>query len=90
MKAVIKVQNLRCGGCAKTIHDKLNKLNGISEVVIQIEEQKISFNATTGNAVQKALETLIQLGYPKATTDNSITLKARSVLSCASGKILKL
>lgn len=89
MKTVIQVQNLRCGGCAKTIHDKLNKLKGISEVVIEIEEQKISFNASFSNAIQQALEILTQLGYPEVTTNNSLTLKTKSVLSCASGKILK-
>lgn len=89
MKTVILVQNLRCGGCAKTIKDKLNKLDGISDVVVDIEKHKVSFIATTENVVQNVSRILTQLGYPEAKADNSITLKARSVLSCASGKMLK-
>ena len=43
MKTTIEVQNLKCGGCAKTITNKLTGLKNINEVAIDVDASLISF-----------------------------------------------
>ena len=44
MKSSIIVQNLKCNGCANTITNSLSSLPNISEIEVDVEESKISFN----------------------------------------------
>ena len=44
MKTSITVQNLKCGGCAKTITSKLSTIENISNLMVDIEGSKVSFN----------------------------------------------
>ncbi|AJR04424.1 heavy-metal-associated domain-containing protein [Siansivirga zeaxanthinifaciens] len=86
MKTSILVQNIKCGGCAKTILNKLSEMDSISEITINIEENKVSFNPNTELDILLVKETLKSLGYPSFTDTNNITSKAKSLVSCALGK----
>ena len=89
MKTSIIVQNLKCGGCAHTIITKLLEIKNISDINIDIEERKVAFkyiNEADAFAVKDKLKTL---GYPSADDDNNLVSKAKSFVSCATGKMLK-
>lgn len=83
----IKVANIKCGGCAKTIQNSLKKA-GFSEISINIQDQEVSFR---GEDKARALRILSGLGYPQTTTAEagSLLKKARSYFSCAIGKLPK-
>lgn len=93
MESRIKVENIRCGGCANSIRKKLSKDTRIDSVEVDIEQQIViihtknnDLNAIKVNAVQK----LLHLGYPeKGSVEGLQALKgkAKSVVSCAIGKV---
>ena len=89
MKTSITVQNLKCGGCARTITTKLTELGSISDIDINVEDSKISFSYSNDSDLIAIKEKLKNLGYPSIDDANSITSKAKSFVSCATGKFSK-
>ena len=89
MKTNIIVQNLKCSGCANTIITKLSEINNISDVNVNIQESKISFNYNDETDAFSVKEKLRTLGYPSIEDENSIVSKAKSFVSCATGKMSK-
>lgn len=43
MKTIVHIQNLKCGGCANTISKKLNALDDVSDVSIEVEDNSVTF-----------------------------------------------
>lgn len=76
MKKTIEVQNLKCGGCANTIITKLEVMDTITEVSINVETSKVNFNYTSTNNLVLAENKPIQLGYPPIVLDKPLTAKA--------------
>ena len=44
MKTTIKIQNLKCGGCANSITKKLSKISSISNVKVNVEETEVELH----------------------------------------------
>lgn len=89
MKTSILVQNLKCGGCAKTITSKLSDIKTISDVRVDVESSAVSFLYENINDALEVKSKLKALGYPSIDDRNSLTSKAKSFVSCATGKISK-
>jgi copper chaperone CopZ len=88
MKTInISVQNIKCGGCANTITKKLQTIAGLSNIVIDVPEQVVSFDCLQEATVDVAKDTLKQLGYPEVGESNGLGSKAKSFVSCAVGKM---
>lgn len=87
MKTTIIVQNLRCGGCANTITSKLSTIENISDIQVDIENSAISFSATNTESALEVKQKLKALGYPSIEDANGMLSKAKSLVSCASGKM---
>ena len=87
MNTSILVQNLKCGGCAKTITDKLSEIDNITDIVIDVDESKVSFNYLDQSDLEGVKNKLSTLGYPSIDDNNSVLSKAKSFVSCASGKL---
>ena len=86
MKNKIFVQNLKCGGCANTITNKLTEIEGVSEIQVSVEESLVTLNCTD-SILEKVKETLKKSGYPEDGEANSLSSKAKSYVSCAIGKM---
>ncbi len=89
MRTSIIVQNLKCGGCAKTITDKLSDIQNINDIDVDIDHATISFTASKPEIALEVKRRLKSLGYPTENDANGAFLKAKSFMSCATGKILK-
>jgi len=89
MNTSIVVQNLKCGGCANTISTKLSTITNISNLQIDLDQSKLSFNYLNEGDLLQVKEKLKQLGYPTIEDSNSSVLKAKSFVSCATGKLSK-
>lgn len=87
MKASIIVQNLKCGGCAKTIINKLSDLPYISGVEVDTETSQVSFKCNTSDDALGVKNQLKLLGYPSVEENNATLTKAKSFISCARGKM---
>lgn len=87
MKTTLKIQNLKCGGCANTIITKLSELDQLSEINVDNENDSVSFNYLTEEDFTEAKTLLAKLGYPTVGEKNALTTKAKSFVSCAVGRI---
>jgi len=89
MKTAIFDQNLKCGGCAHTISNKLSGIKGISHLDVDVDQSKISFEYSNENEALQVKEKLKALGYPTIQEDNNLLSIAKSYVSCATGKFSK-
>jgi len=89
MKTTLKIQNLKCGGCANTIVTQLSKLDGISEVIVDNDTDEVSFLASSENNMEIVKSKLSHLGYPIVGDANPLPKKAKSFVSCAVGRMAK-
>jgi len=87
MKTSIIVQNLKCGGCAKTTTSKISELDNISNVYVDTETATVSFTAQGTEDALSVKEKLKSLGYPSIEDENGVLSKAKSFVSCATGKM---
>lgn len=87
MKTSIIVQNLKCGGCAKTITSKISELDNISNVHVDTETATVYFTAQGTEDALSVKEKLKSLGYPSIEDENGVLSKAKSFVSCATGKM---
>ena len=83
----IIVENLKCGGCANSITNALQKIEGVNKIEIDVTTSNVSVQLS--NSVDRAIltEKLAKLGYPEAGTENTLTQKAKSFVSCAIGRV---
>ena len=90
MKQTFEVINVKCGGCAGTLKDKLKNDFGEVEVDLNVEPRKITLDIEDEN-IEALASALKKLGYPLVTEDmgfiDSTTAKAKSFVSCAVGKM---
>lgn len=89
MRDTLIIQNLKCGGCAYTITTKLSKLKNVSNVEVDVDNNTISFNYLHNKDLEAVKNKLKDLGYPSIDEENTFTSKAKSFVSCATGKFLK-
>ncbi len=89
MKTTLQVQNLKCGGCAKTISNKLSGIKEIKDVIVEKDSSSVSFDHQSADDASLVKETLRKLGYPTIDDENGFVEKAKSFVSCASGKMAK-
>lgn len=87
MKTTIKIQNLKCHGCANTITKKLNLLKNISEVEVNNDEQTVTFLYNNEADLVSVKSKLQSLGYPEFGEINSLGGKAKSFVSCVLGRV---
>ncbi|WP_282116466.1 heavy-metal-associated domain-containing protein [Cellulophaga baltica] len=87
MQNSITVQNLKCVGCANTIKNKISEIENISSIEIDIDSSNISFSTKNNEDVLRVKDKLKAIGYPSIDEDNSLVSKAKSFVSCATGKI---
>lgn len=89
MKTSIEIQNLKCGGCANTIINKLNELNDISEIKVDNTNHTVTFNYVNEINLIEVKTLLAKLGYPIVGEKNALATKAKSFVSCAVGRMNK-
>jgi len=87
MNTKVFIQNLKCGGCAKTIIKKLSDLDNIADVKVNVDESSVAFNYKDELDLAVVIETLKENGYPVDGDENSLGTKAKSFVSCAIGKM---
>jgi copper chaperone len=86
MNTSIQIENLKCGGCAATIKKGLLSLYGVSEINVNVEDSTVSFKAIT-DVILEVKEKLSRMGYPEVGDANTLLHKAKSYVSCATGKM---
>lgn len=79
MQVSYNVLNVKCGGCATSIQNGLKKIEGITDVQVDIPTGKVSVE---GNELDENLikQILSELGYPVDDTMDLLS-KAKDLLS---------
>lgn len=89
MEIRIEVENIRCGGCVNSITKKLMDDERVDAVSVDIQNQTVTLESAE-NITNDATKILLNLGYPeKGSVEGLAALKgkAKSVVSCAIGKV---
>lgn len=89
MSFSISVENIKCGGCAATIRNKLSAMDGIENVEVAIEQGIVTIEGDEQNRDAVAAQ-LLHLGYPESGTAEGLkaaAAKAKSFVSCAVGRM---
>lgn len=86
MRHTYDVQNIRCGGCAATITRRLAEV-GFEVIEVSPERQQVVVEIADGRRVPEGEAILATLGYPPADAESRLADKARSVVSCAIGRL---
>ncbi len=85
-----RVLNLKCSGCATTLKEKLRDEFGEVDVNLEVTPRVITIKKDNIDEM-KLKEVLKSIGYPVADESmgfiEDIGVKARSFISCASGKV---
>jgi copper chaperone len=85
----IEVENIKCGGCERSIQKGLSTIGGISDVVIDRDMQTVQFS---GPAPMRDIvaEKLRSMGYPQKGSLQGLEAglaNAKSFVSCAIGRV---
>lgn len=89
METTIAIQNLKCGGCANTIKNKISELEGVDSVKVDVAEGAVTVDFAEATALNKVKEKLAALGYPEMDAENGLLTQAKSFVSCATGRMSK-
>ena len=85
----IEVENLKCGGCARSILNGLSELPEISHVEVDREKRLVKFWGTEA-ARGPVAEKLRSMGYPEKGPLEGLSAgvaNAKSFVSCAIGRV---
>ena len=83
----IEILNLKCGGCANTIKKGIVSIEGVSEVTVDLETSKVTVDTDDQPVILSIKKKLSKMGYPEIGDVNTMLHKAKSFVSCASGRI---
>jgi copper chaperone CopZ len=87
MNATLEIVNLKCGGCANSIKKGLKSIDGAENITVNLETSEINMEVPDENVLQKVKEKLSKMGYPEIGDANTLVHKAKSFVSCASGRM---
>jgi copper chaperone CopZ len=84
---IIKVDNLKCQGCARTISRELAWIGEVINVDVDIDQSTVKVDYTGKNRMREIfIEKLRKLGYPEEGT-GKLNQRMRSYVSCAIGRM---
>lgn len=83
----IEILNLKCGGCANSIKKGILTIDGIDEVTVDLDTSVVQVNTLDDAIINKVKEKLSSMGYPEVGDSNTVLHKAKSFVSCATGRM---
>ena len=83
----IEILNLKCGGCVNTVKKGVLTIDGINKVEVDLENSIVTVPTDDEKIITQVKEKLAKIGYPEIGSANTILHKAKSFVSCASGRM---
>ena len=87
MTTTLEILNLKCGGCANTIKKGILIIDGVTVVTVDLESSLVTIDTKEDSVLTKVKNKLSMIGYPEVGDSNTIIHKAKSFVSCATGKM---
>ena len=88
MEFAFEVENIKCGGCARSIERALKEVQQVSTVGVDVDAGRVTVSAQA-DVREPVREALLRLGYPErgaASGAAALGAKAKSFVSCAIGR----
>jgi copper chaperone len=88
MEFALEVDNIKCGGCARSIERALREIAPVSAVGVDVDAGRVTVCAES-DVREPVREALARLGYPErglASGMSAVGAKAKSFVSCAIGR----
>lgn len=82
----LKVENIKCSGCANSIRHGLSKIAGVQAVHVDIDNGIIKVETDEYASREALIEKLQHMGYPE-TGKGSALATATSYVSCMIGRV---
>lgn len=83
----LEILNLKCGGCANSIKKGLLEIDGVTNVTVDLETSKVALETKDNSVLTEVKNKLSKMGYPEVGDSNTIIHKAKSFVSCATGRM---
>ncbi|MDP3312069.1 heavy-metal-associated domain-containing protein [Lutibacter sp.] len=84
----IEILNLKCGGCVNSIKKGLLTVKGVNTVEVDLDKSIVSIDSNDEAILTSVKEKLATMGYPEVGDANTILHKAKSFVSCATGRMI--
>lgn len=84
---ILEILNLKCGGCTNSIKKGMLAIEGVTEVSVDLETSKVTINSEDATVLINVKSKLASMGYPEVGDANTIIHKAKSFVSCATGRM---
>ena len=85
----VHVENIKCGGCEKSIIKGLNSIEGLSNIVIDRDQQLVK--VTADESLREVIAAKLKsMGYPEYGSVSGLNAglaNAKSFVSCAIGRV---
>jgi len=62
-KVSLNVEGMSCGHCSGMVQKTLEEIDGISNISVDLEDKKASFEITDDNLIEKAVKEVTEAGY---------------------------
>ena len=86
MEYQLVLENIKCGGCANSIRNKVIKESGVEDVHIDFESGTVRIIGGDAIDIDSLKHKLALMGYPEEGTGTGFQ-KAKSYVSCMIGRI---
>ncbi len=87
MRTTVTIQNLKCDACKSNVIHIISKMEGISNVSINIGKSALSFDYKTHNTMEGLRMELAEMGYPITEDPNTIVDKSDNIDVFPVGKL---
>ena len=87
MSTIIEIVNLKCNGCVNTVKKGVLSIEGIDTVEVDLDASKVIVPTEDEHLIDKVKAKLSKMGYPEVGDANTMMHKAKSFVSCATGKM---
>lgn len=87
MSTTIEIVNLKCNGCVNTVKKGVLSIDGIQEVEVNLDAAKVTIPTNNQDLIEEVKAKLSKMGYPEVGDANTMMHKAKSFVSCASGRM---
>ena len=87
MPTVIEIVNLKCNGCVNTVKKGVLSIEGVNGVEVDLDASKVIVPTDDEKLIILVKEKLSKMGYPELGDANTMLHKAKSFVSCATGRM---
>lgn len=87
MSTTIEIVNLKCNGCVNTVKKGVLSIEGVNDVEVDLDASKVIVPTYDEKIIIQVKEKLSKMGYPEVGDANTMLHKAKSFVSCATGRM---